>query len=80
MIFGGQIVTMGMLLPLALAAAVVLGIITFKSQKRLYGDDHEVALIKALVVGLLTSIPVGLPAFLTVPSAVVGRIHNLRRN
>lgn len=79
MIFGGQILTMGMLFPLALAAAVVLGIITFKSQMRYFGDDREAALIKALAVGLLTAIPVGLPAFLTVPSAVVGFVHNLRK-
>ncbi len=79
MIFGGDILTMGMIFPLALAAAIVLGIITFKSQQRYYCDDDEVAIIKALVVGLLTAIPVGLPAFLTVPSAVVGFVHNLRR-
>jgi hypothetical protein len=79
MIFGGQIVMMGMLFPLALAAGVVLGIITFKSQRQFYGDRDEEALIKALVVGLLTAVPVGLPAFLTVPSAVVGFVHNLRR-
>jgi hypothetical protein len=79
MIFGGDIVTMGMIFPLAFAAAVVLGIITFKSQKRFYGDDDETALIKALAVGLLTAIPVGLPAFLTMPSAVVGFVHNLRK-
>ncbi len=79
MIFGGDIVSLGMLFPLAFAAAVVLGVITFKSQTRFYGDHQEVALIKALVVGLLTAIPVGLPGFLTVPSAVVGFVHNLGR-
>lgn len=79
MIFGGQIVMMGALVPLALAAAVVLGVITYKSQMRFYGDDAEAARIKALTVGLLTAIPVGLPAFLTVPSAVVGVVHTLRR-
>jgi hypothetical protein len=79
MIFGGQVVTMGALVPLALAAAVVLGVITYRSQMRFYGDDAEAARIKALAVGLLTAIPVGLPAFLTVPSAVVGVVHTLRR-
>lgn len=32
MIFGGQIVMAGMLVPLALAAAAVLGVITYRSQ------------------------------------------------
>jgi hypothetical protein len=79
MIFGGQIVTMGALFPLALVAAVVLGFITYRSQMRFYGDDSEAARIKALAVGLLTAIPVGLPAFLTVPSGLVGLAHTLRR-
>jgi hypothetical protein len=79
MVFGGDIVTMGAIAPLAFLAAGALGVITYKSQKRFYGDDHEAALIKALTVGLLTAIPVGLPAFLTVPSAVVGFVHTLRR-
>jgi hypothetical protein len=79
MIFGGQIVTMGALFPLALVAAVVLGFITYRSQMRFYGDDAETARIKALAVLLLTGIPVGLPAFLTVPSGVVGLVHTLRR-
>jgi hypothetical protein len=79
MLFGGQVVTMGALVPLSFVVAVVLGVITFKSQVRFYGDDAEAARIKALAVGLLTAIPFGLPAFLTVPSAVVGVVHTLRR-
>jgi hypothetical protein len=79
MLFGGQVVTMGALVPLSFVVAVVLGVITFKSQVRSYGDDAEAARIKALAVGLLTAIPFGLPAFLTVPSAVVGVVHALRR-
>ena len=79
MLFGGTVFTMGALAPLAILVAGVLGYLTYKSQIRFYGDDPEAARIKALAVGLLTAIPVGLPAFLTVPSAVVGVIHTLRR-
>jgi hypothetical protein len=79
MLFGGTVLTMGALAPLAVLVAVVLGYITYKSQIRFYGDDHDAALVKSLAVGLLTAIPVGLPAFLTVPSAVVGVVHTLRR-
>jgi hypothetical protein len=78
MLFTGTIATMGAIVPLALVVAVVLGVIIYRSQKRFYNDDHETALIKAMAVGLLTAIPTGLPAFLTVPSAVVGVVHTLR--
>lgn len=78
MMFGAEAVTMGTAFPAALAAAVVLAFITYKAQKKWYGDDHDSALLKALSVGLLTCIPSGLPALLTAPSAVVGIIHTLR--
>jgi hypothetical protein len=79
MLFGGVVMSMGTLAPVAILVAVVLGYITYRAQRRFYGDDHDAALVKALAVGLLTAIPVGLPAFLTVPSTVVGVIHTLRR-
>jgi hypothetical protein len=80
MLFGGTIISMGALAPLAILVAIVLGVITYKAQMRFYGDDAEAARIKALAVGLITAIPVGLPMFLTVPSAVVGALHTLRRS
>lgn len=79
MLFGGTVITMGTLAPIAIIVAAVLGFITYRCQQRMYGDDHDAALVKALAVGLITAIPVGLPAFLTVPSTVVGVFHTLRR-
>jgi hypothetical protein len=79
MLFGGTVISMGTLAPIAIIVAAVLGFITYRCQQRMYGDDHDAALVKALAVGLITAIPVGLPAFLTVPSTVVGVIHTLRR-
>jgi hypothetical protein len=79
MLFGGQIATVGALTPLVFLTAIVLAYITYKSQMRFYGDDAEAARIKALAVGLLTAIPIGLPAFLTLPSTVVGVVHTLRK-
>src|SRR5271165_2285668 len=67
MLFGGELATMGALIPLGFAVAVVLGAMTFICQRRKYGDDESEALVKALAVGLLTAIPTGLPSFLTVP-------------
>ena len=79
MMFGGTVLTMGVLAPLAILVAVVLAYITYRAQRRFYGDDHDAALVKSLAVGLVTAIPLGLPAFLTVPSTLVGIVHTLRR-
>jgi hypothetical protein len=51
---------------------VVIGIITYMGQKKWYGDDHESALIKALIVAFLTAIPTSLPGYLTIPAGVIG--------
>jgi hypothetical protein len=83
MLFGSEAVTAGLtlplVLPLAIVAGVVLGRITYKAQIKWYGDDHDSALIKASIVGLLTAIPVGIPAILWLPSGVLGFLHNARR-
>ena len=63
MLFGGALATMGAILPLSLAVGVVLGLITYRAQKRWYGDDDENALIKAAILTVLTVIPTPLPAF-----------------
>ena len=72
MIFAGDVGSGGLLLPVAIGAAVVLGVIVFLAQRKYYGDDKECALIKALIVALLTAIPSPLPYALFVPAGVVG--------
>ena len=79
MLFGGDVATMGAGALLSLPAGVVLGVITYKAQRHWYGDDRESALIKGLVVGLLTAIPTSLPGLLTIPSGLIGLAHMLRR-
>ena len=83
MLFGTAAATMGItlpvLIPLAIAAGIVLGRITYKAQVSWYGDDHDSAMIKAGIVGLLTAIPVGIPAIVWVPSGLLGLIHNARK-
>ncbi|HSU29764.1 MAG TPA: hypothetical protein VLJ11_00900 [Bryobacteraceae bacterium] len=83
MLFGAAAATMGMdlpiLIPLAIAAGIVLGRITYKAQMKWYGDDHDSATIKASIVGLLTAIPVGIPAIVWVPSGLLGLLHNARK-
>ncbi len=83
MLFGAAATTMGIalpvLIPLAIAAGIVLGRITYKAQIKWYGDDEESALIKAGIIGLLTAIPVGIPAIVWVPSGLLGLLHNTRK-
>lgn len=78
MLFGGEVLTFGLLIPVAMAAGAVLGFITYRAQRRWYGDDHDAALIKGAIVGLLTAIPTPLPALLYVPSGILGLIHMAR--
>src|SRR5277367_3119218 len=58
---------------------IVLGFITYRAQMRWYGDDRESALIKGVIIGLLTAIPTPLPAILYLPSGLIGLIHMARR-
>jgi hypothetical protein len=78
MLFGGEVVTVGALLPVSIGAGFVLGIITYLAQRRWYGDDKDSAAIKGLILGLLTAIPTPLPAALYIPSGIVGLVHKLR--
>jgi hypothetical protein len=79
MLFGGAVLTFGLLIPVSLVAGIVLGFITYRAQMKWYGDDRESALIKGVVIGLLTAIPTPLPAIVYVPSGVLGLIHMVRK-
>ena len=78
MIFSGDIVSAGLLLPVAFGAAAVLGIITFMVQKAWSGDEDKDAFIKALIVALLTAIPSPLPYVLFVPAGLLGLFRRKR--
>ena len=78
MLFGGDVATMGALLPVSIGVGALLGVITYKAQMRWYGDDKESAAIKGLILGFLTAIPAPLPAIFSVPSGILGLIHSWR--
>jgi hypothetical protein len=78
MLFSGAVFTLGLLIPIAVVAGMVLGFITYRAQIKWYGDDRETALIKGVIVGLLTAIPTPLPAVVYVPSGILGLIHMAR--
>jgi hypothetical protein len=78
MLNAGDLLTAGVLLPVSIAAGVVLGYITYKAQLNWYGDDRESARIKAFVIGLLTAIPTPLPQLLYLPAGLIGLIQSLK--
>jgi hypothetical protein len=78
MVFGGTVASGGLLLPVAVGAGCILGFISYRAQRRWYGDDADAALIKGCIIGLLTAIPTPLPAVLYVPSAILGALHLVR--
>ena len=72
MLNAGDLLSMGMLLPVSIAAGIVLGYVVYKAQINWYGDDAESAKIKALVIGLLTAIPTPIPELLYLPAGLLG--------
>jgi uncharacterized membrane protein YedE/YeeE len=77
MLFGGQIATLGASTLVSVPAGFVLAGITYRIQRHWYRDDRESAIIKALIVGLLTALPTSLPGLLTIPSGIIGLVHLL---
>ena len=79
MVSAVDVTSLGVSAPfLWLIASIFIGVIVFLGQKKWAGDDAESAFIKALIVSFLIALPTPLPAFLTVPSGVVGLVHSLR--
>ena len=80
MLNAGDLVSMGLLLPVSIGAGIVLGYLVYRAQINWYGDDHESAKIKGLVLGLLTAIPTPIPEILYIPAGIVGLFHGFLRN
>jgi uncharacterized membrane protein YvlD (DUF360 family) len=80
MLNAGDLVSMGLLLPVSAAAGVVLGYVVYRAQINWYGDDKESARIKALILGLLTAIPTPIPEILYIPAGILGLFHGFWRN
>jgi len=78
MVFGADTFSMELLLPIGIGVAAVLGVIVYLAQKKWYGDDKESALIKALIIFVLTAIPVPLGPFIAIPGGVIGIVKKIR--
>lgn len=57
---------------ISLAVGAVAGYVTYLGQMKWYADDRESAKIKALITGVLTAIPTGLPGMLFGSAALAG--------
>lgn len=78
MAFSADVVSAGLLYPVEIGAALVLGVVTYKIQRAWYGDDRDSAVIKALVVALITAIPVPILPFLAGPAGLLGILRAMR--
>jgi len=72
LLFGGEWATLGLLMCVSPLVGGVVGFITYKMQRAWFHDTHESALIKSLVVGLLTAIPLPVTPLIAVPGAALG--------
>jgi hypothetical protein len=74
LVFGGDAISFGLLLPLGIGVAAVLSFIVYKIQRQ-SGDDHDSALIKSLIIGLLTAIPAPLTPLFAIPAGIIGVVN-----
>jgi hypothetical protein len=79
LLFGGELATLGALICFAPVVGVVVAYISYKMQRAWFFDTHESALIKALVLGLLTAIPAPVTPLIAVPGGIVGLLELARR-
>jgi hypothetical protein len=79
MVFSGDAISMGLLIPLGIGVACVLSFIVYKIQVGWGRDSHDSALIKALTIGLLTAIPFPLTPLVALPAGVLGIVSAFRR-
>lgn len=79
LLFGGEILSAGLLIVFSVFASVVLGWIVYGMQRKWYGDDHETAMIKAVAMGLVTAIPTPVTPLLAIPTGAVGCVGLLFR-
>ena len=79
MLNAGDLISMGLLVPVSIAAGIVLGYIVYKAQINWYEDDAESAKIKAIVIGLLTAIPTPIPELLYIPAGLLGLFNRFRK-
>jgi len=79
MVFGGDTFSLETLLPLGVAVAAALGFVVYKIQRKWCNDDRDSAIVKAMIVGILTAIPVPLTPLVAIPGGIIGAFAVIRR-
>lgn len=74
-----SVLSMGLLVPVEILAGLALVGIVYRIQRAWQGDDRDSALIKGLIVGLLTAIPVATTPFLLAYAGIGGTLGLNRR-
>jgi hypothetical protein len=64
--------TVGASLVFSIPIGFVVGLFAYNAQKKWYGDNKRFAYIKALILAILTAIPIPLPLLLFVPAGILG--------
>lgn len=72
MLFTGELASAGVGVVLSVPVSAAVGFLAYRSQINLYGDEPEVAKVKAGAVALLTAIPTSLPMCLYLPAGFLG--------
>ncbi len=72
MLGAAEIVTLVAAWVFSLLVSAAVGYLSYRAQRRFFGDDDEAAKVKAGMLALLLAIPGPIPAFLYVPAGVIG--------
>lgn len=69
-LFGSELTGIGVLFSIPVGA--IVGYLSYLGQRRFYGDDHEAALVKGSMLGVLVALPSSIPAALYLPAGFLG--------
>jgi hypothetical protein len=72
MMWGGEVASFGLFLPVSLLVSCAVGYVTYKGQQSWFGDSEESAKTKAIMLAVLTFIPSPLPSVIYAPLGFVG--------
>lgn len=79
LLFGGEVLSGGLLILFSFLASIVLGWIVYRIQRHSFGEDHNAAFTKAIAIGLVTAIPTPLSPIVAIPTGLIGTVGMVLR-
>jgi hypothetical protein len=79
LVFGIDTLSMETLLPVGAALATVLGLVVYQIQIHYGKDERRAALIKSMIVGILTFVPMPITPLFSLPACIVGLFPRAER-